>query len=77
MQTHPRYAGVPAHLVPAAMRDDLERLTASDQVALSHWLGERLGPLLPAPLQPAFEVVHVMRETVQGRGIGAKKPSDA
>jgi hypothetical protein len=64
MQTHPRYTEVPAHLVTAAMRDDLDRLTPADQIALSHWLGERLGAQLPAPIEPAFEVVHVMRETV-------------
>jgi hypothetical protein len=63
-QHHPRYAEVPAHLVAAAMRDDLDRLTAADQIALSHWIGERLGVELSTVAAPVFQVVHVVREPV-------------
>lgn len=62
MSPHQRYASVPAHLLAAALRDDVERLPAEALLALSHWIGDRVSDLIPAAAVPAFQVFHVVGE---------------
>jgi hypothetical protein len=65
METHPRYSGVPVHLLAAAVRDDVGRLNRDQLLDLANWLGEQLQPLPPAAAQPRLQVLHIMHETIE------------
>ena len=76
MDTHPRYAVVPRHLLAAAVRDDVGRLDRCDLAALTHWMAARVGPLLPeAEPLAALQVFHVVPEAVYLGGVHALEES--
>lgn len=64
MEIHHRYAKIATTSARlAAMRADLESLTAEEQAELSWWLGERLpgSAALPPRRDRGLDVIHVRR----------------